>query len=54
MDPGGFVNYILNRPTAAPFATVTVGDYGGDSGYIHADLGGPIDHGRFGGRPFQL
>ncbi len=51
MDPGGFANYVLKRPTPTPFAEITLGDYGGTSGYVHADLGGPIDkNGRFGYR----
>ena len=47
-DPGGVINFVTKRPTATPFATLTVGDYGigpltGGSGYAHADFGGPID-----------
>lgn len=45
---GGLINYVYKRPTQAPLADVTIGDYGGLSGYVHADLGGPIDkEGRF-------
>ncbi len=50
-DPGGTVNYVLKRPTAKPFAELTLGDPGGGSGYGHLDIGGPIDpEGRFGYR----
>lgn len=48
-DPGGMLNYVLKRPTAAPLATITTGYYGG-SGYVHGDFGGPIGDGRFGYR----
>lgn len=40
-DPGGMVNYVLKRPTAAPMMDVTTGYYGG-SAYVHGDFGGPI------------
>ncbi|ACK52360.1 TonB-dependent siderophore receptor [Methylocella silvestris BL2] len=55
-DPGGLINFVVKRPTAAPFAQLTVGDYGigpftGGAGYVHGDFGGPIDkEGRFGYR----
>ncbi len=39
---GGLLNYVYKRPTLTPLASVTVGDYGGLSGYIHGDFGGPI------------
>ena len=42
-SPGGMVNYILKRPTSAPLATVTVGDYGGSEFYTRGDFGGPLD-----------
>ena len=40
---GGTINYILKRPTPTPYASVILGDYGGQQYYGHADLGGPID-----------
>ena len=40
---GGLVNYVLKRPTSAPYASVTVGDNAGENGYIHGDFGGPLD-----------
>ena len=44
---GGLVNYVYKRPTETPLYSVTGGDYAG-AGYLHADLGGPIDkEGRF-------
>jgi len=49
-DPGGTVNYVLKRPTAKPFAELTLGDPGGGTGYGHLDIGGPIGDGRFGYR----
>lgn len=47
-DPGGLINFVVKRPTAAPFAHLTVGDYGlgpdtGGAGYAHGDFGGLID-----------
>jgi len=39
---GGFMNYVYKRPTDAPLANITVGDYGGLSGYVHGDFGGPV------------
>jgi iron complex outermembrane recepter protein len=39
---GGFINYVLKRPTLTPYASVTGGDYGGAEGYVHGDFGGPI------------
>ncbi|MGE4430828.1 MAG: TonB-dependent siderophore receptor [Sphingobium sp.] len=41
-SPGGMVNYVYKRPTLDPFRSVTVGNYGGNQYYGHADLGGPI------------
>lgn len=48
--PGGVVDYVLKRPTATTLNKVTVGNYGGAQAYVHADLGGPIDNGKFGYR----
>lgn len=42
-SPAGVINYVQKRPTAAPLANVTVGDYGGAQGYVHGDFGGPLD-----------
>ena len=42
------INYVQKRPTADPSANMTVGDYGGAQGYVHSNLGGPLDkEGRF-------
>ncbi len=41
-SPGGSINYVQKRPTAAPYASVTAGDYGNSVGYIHGDFGGPL------------
>jgi iron complex outermembrane receptor protein len=38
---GGNINYVLKRPTAAPYYSVTAGDNAGANGYIHGDFGGP-------------
>ena len=47
-SPAGVINYVQKRPTAEPFANMTVGDYGGAQGYVHGDFGGPLDkEGRF-------
>nr|WP_246781456.1 TonB-dependent receptor [Rhodoblastus sphagnicola] len=47
-NPAGVINYVQKRPTAEPFANMTVGDYGGAQGYVHGDFGGPLDQeGRF-------
>lgn len=40
---GGMVNYVTKRPTPAPLADITVGDFGGANYYVHGDFGGPID-----------
>ncbi|MEJ1962838.1 MAG: TonB-dependent receptor [Gammaproteobacteria bacterium] len=42
---GGVVNFVAKRPTAERMATLTLGNYGGEQYYVHADLGGPIDTG---------
>jgi iron complex outermembrane receptor protein len=50
-SPGGLVNYVLKRPTAARYSSVTLGNAGGDNYYLHGDFGGPIDSaGTFGYR----
>ena len=47
-SPGGLVNYVLKRPTAERYNSVTYGTTGGENQYLHGDLGGPIDsEGRF-------
>lgn len=40
---GGLINYVYKRPTPVPYASMTLGDYGGLSGYAHGDFSGPID-----------
>ncbi|MEJ0035762.1 MAG: TonB-dependent receptor [Gammaproteobacteria bacterium] len=42
---GGVVNFVAKRPTAERLTNLTVGNYGGEQYYVHADLGGPIDSG---------
>jgi iron complex outermembrane receptor protein len=50
-NSAGVINYVLKRPTDTPLLNVTIGNYGGEQGYIHGDLGGPIDSaGKFGYR----
>ena len=45
---GGLVNYVYKKPTSEPLANVTVGNYGGQQGFVHGDFGGAIDkEGRF-------
>jgi iron complex outermembrane receptor protein len=44
------VDYVLKRPTPEPYNSITVGDYGGDQGYVHGDFGGPLADGKFGYR----
>jgi iron complex outermembrane recepter protein len=39
---GGVINYVYKRPTPTPLADITLGDYGGLSGFIHGDFGGPV------------
>ncbi len=47
-SPGGLVNYVLKRPTAERYNSVTYGTPGGENQYLHGDFGGPIDsEGRF-------
>lgn len=40
-SPGGTINYVLKEPTRTPFADVR-GGLVNDSGYVTADLGGPL------------
>lgn len=48
---GGTVNYVGKQPTAAPYASLAGGVYGGGIDYLHGDLGGPVgDDGRWGYR----
>nr|WP_275944909.1 TonB-dependent siderophore receptor [Bradyrhizobium sp. dw_411] len=42
-DVGGVVNYVYKTPTPIPYYSVTLGDYGNTSGYVHLDAGGPLD-----------
>ena len=50
-NPGGLVNYVLKRPTAERYNSVTLGNAGGENYYLHGDFGGPIDsEGKFGYR----
>jgi iron complex outermembrane recepter protein len=50
-SPAGMINYVLKRPTATAFHSLTVGDYGGAQAFAHLDMGGPLDQeGRFGYR----
>ena len=39
---GGLINYVYKRPTDNPMANLTIGDYGGLSGFVHGDFGGPL------------
>ena len=39
---GGMVNFVNKRPTDTPLYSLTAGNYGGDSYYVHGDFGGPI------------
>lgn len=48
---GGTLNYVTKRPTVSPVYNITLGNYGGDQYFAHADLSGPIDkEGKFGYR----
>lgn len=49
-NPGGMINYVLKRPTPYYLDSVTLGDAGGGTGYVHGDFGGPLDGGRIGYR----
>lgn len=45
---GGVINYQLKRPTGDNLRSVTIGNYGGQQYFVHADLGGTVDsQGRF-------
>jgi iron complex outermembrane recepter protein len=46
----GGVNYVTKQPTTTPYASLTIGAPNGDSGYIHADVGGTSANGQFGYR----
>jgi len=48
--PGGSINYVLKRPTDTTFVSATVGDYGGEQGYMQGDVGGPLLGGKYGYR----
>ena len=39
---GGNINYVLKRPTATNYSSVTIGDNAGGNSYFHGDFGGPI------------
>lgn len=48
---GGSLNYVSKQPTATPFASVAVGQYGGGINYVHGDSGGHVGaDGRWGYR----
>ncbi len=48
---GGTLNYLTKQPTSIPMYSLTIGNYGGEQYYTHADLSGPIDEkGKFGYR----
>jgi len=48
---GGMTNLVSKRPTTEKLADVTLGDYGYEQYFLHADLGGPIDEeGKYGYR----
>jgi iron complex outermembrane receptor protein len=40
---GGRVNYVYKRPTQERLTNISVGNYGGEQYFVHADLGGKID-----------
>ena len=42
-SPAGMINYVTKRPTSTDLYDFTVGNYGGDQYYAHADLGGPLN-----------
>ena len=39
---GGELNYVLKRPTATPYSSITAGDNAGGNGFVHGDFGGPL------------
>ena len=47
---GGVVNYVTKRPTPYYLNKITAGYRGGTSFFGHADIGGPINEGKFGYR----
>ncbi len=48
---GGVINYQLKRPTEYDLRNITLGNYGGEQFYAHADFGGALGaEGRFGYR----
>jgi iron complex outermembrane receptor protein len=50
-DVGGMVNYVYKKPTPVPYYSLTAGDYGYLQGFVHLDVGGPVDkEGKFGYR----
>jgi iron complex outermembrane receptor protein len=50
-NPGGWTNYVLKRPTAERYDSLTVGSTSGSDYFAHGDFGGPIDKaGKFGYR----
>lgn len=46
----GFANYVLKRPTATPYTSLTLGGPDFASGYAHLDVGNTINGGGFGYR----
>jgi iron complex outermembrane receptor protein len=47
---GGNINYVLKRPTATPYYSLTGGNNAGANGFVHGDFGGPITDTPFGYR----
>jgi iron complex outermembrane recepter protein len=41
-SPAGTINYTLKRPPERNIVDITIGDYGGEQAYAHADIGGRI------------
>ncbi len=39
---GGNLNYVLKRPTATTYNSITAGDNAGANGFVHGDFGGPL------------
>ncbi len=37
-SPGGIINYVFKRPTEKPLRDLTLGNYGGESYFAHADV----------------
>ena len=42
-SPAGSINYVQKRPTASPYSSLTLGNYGNGLAYVHGDFGGPLD-----------